>query len=140
MQIGNFLKHAAPDDKTLVALDFEKSPPYTMSLEQARDFLTKIEQKLGRKAVLYSGNLIKEQLGGRKDAFFGSHRLWLAHYAAAPQTQKSWSGAWLWQYTDGTKAGPQPKTVDGIKGNSKGELDCNSYDGTVNQLAAEWAS
>jgi len=28
-----------------------------------------VEQKLGRKAVLYSGNLIKEQLGGKVDAF-----------------------------------------------------------------------
>jgi lysozyme len=138
-QIANFMKQAKPDEKTLVALDFEKSPPHTMSLDQAREFLTKIEEKLGRKAVLYSGSLIKEKLGNRKDAFFGSHRLWLAQYARNPVVQKSWNKFWLWQYTEGTNAGPPPKKCKGILGNNREELDCNTYDGTATQLRAEWA-
>jgi GH25 family lysozyme M1 (1,4-beta-N-acetylmuramidase) len=138
-QMANFLKTATPDAKTLVALDFEPTAGNTMSLAQARDFLTKIQQELGRKAIIYSGHLIKDELGNKKDAFFGSHRLWLAQYANAPVTQKSWDKPWIWQYTDG-KSGPDPKSVDGIPGDSEGRLDCNSYDGSDAKLAQEWAS
>jgi GH25 family lysozyme M1 (1,4-beta-N-acetylmuramidase) len=138
-QVKNFLKHAEPDNKTLVALDFEPFGANTMTLQQAREFLTAIQAELGRKAVIYGGSLLKEQLGNTKDAFFGSHRLWLAQYGPTPKVQKSWETYWLWQYTDG-KDGPDPKEVDGIPGNSKGELDCDSYEGTAQKLKAEWAS
>jgi GH25 family lysozyme M1 (1,4-beta-N-acetylmuramidase) len=138
-QVANFLKKAKPDDKTLVALDYEPTKSNTMSLAQAREFLTKIEKELGRKAIIYSGHLIKEQLGNKKDRFFGSHRLWLAQYADAPVPQKSWEKAWIWQYTDGEN-GPGPKGVDGIPGDSKGRLDCNAYDGSDARLTKEWAS
>lgn len=138
-QVENFLDYAKPDDFTLIALDFERTPGNTMTLGQARQFLTLINQKLGRKAVIYSGDLIKSQLGNKKDPFFGSHRLWLAHYNPHPVVQKSWSKYWLWQYTDKT-TGLRPNTVPGIPGDSKGNLDCNSYDGNRQQLKAEWAS
>src|ERR1700736_2758380 len=73
-QVENFLKQADPDDQTLVALDYEDR---RMTLAQAREFLRLLAEKLNRKPVLYSGHLIKEQLGNTQDAFFGSHRLWL---------------------------------------------------------------
>src|SRR5258707_15829827 len=138
-QVDNFLKAAKPDDHTLVALDFEETKGNQMTLAQAREFLTLIEQKLGRKALFYSGGLIKSQLGNTKDAFFGSHRLWLAHYNTTPVVQESWSKYWLWQYTD-KKTGLPPNAVPGLPGDSKGNLDCDSYDGTREQLKAEWAS
>jgi lysozyme len=137
-QVDNFLKRAQPDEKTLVALDYEDDPNQ-MTLEQAREFLTRISEKLGRKAVLYSGHVAKDNLGNRQDAFFGSHRLWLSQYSTTPSVQKSWRNYWLWQYTDG-KDGPGPRTVPGLPGNTKGQLDCNSYGGTQNQLQADWAS
>jgi lysozyme len=136
-QVNNFLTAAAPDDDTLVALDFESNGQDTMSLDQARQFLTAIETRLGRKAVLYSGDLIKEQLGDQVDPFFGSHRLWLAEYGPVPHVPASWSQQWLWQYA-GDGIGPDPKTVVGIPG--AGGLDCNSYAGSPADLAAEWAS
>lgn len=138
-QLTNFLKHAEPDEDTLVALDFEPDGNRTMRLDQARDFLTAIQAKLGRRALIYSGALIKERLGSKKDTFFGGHRLWLCQYGPVPKVQKSWSTYWLWQYTDGT-AGPPPRTVNGIPGDSKGRLDCNSYEGTVAQLRKEWSA
>ena len=61
-QVDNFLKRAQPDDKTLVALDYEDDPNQ-MTLEQAREFLTRISERLGRKAVLYSGHVAKDNLG-----------------------------------------------------------------------------
>jgi GH25 family lysozyme M1 (1,4-beta-N-acetylmuramidase) len=58
-QVDWFLKSAPPDADTLVALDFEPNADKTMTLDQCRGFLRLIEAKLGRKAVIYSGNLIK---------------------------------------------------------------------------------
>lgn len=139
-QVKNFLTAASPDASTLVALDFEEDKKNgTMSLAQARQFLELVETELGRKAVLYSGHLIKDKLGSKKDAFFGGHRLWLAHYNAKPTIQKSWGKFWIWQYTDSIK-GLTPNKVPGIPGNSAGSVDCNSYEGTKDQLAKEWAS
>jgi lysozyme len=142
-QIEKFLGAAKPDDKTLVALDYEplvvKKVDKTMTLEQAREFMEGIADRLGRKPVLYSGHLVKDQLGNKVDSFFGSHRLWLAQFGPTPKPQKSWGKQWLWQYTDGT-AGPGPRTVPGIPGDAKGNLDCDSYDGTEDQLRNQWAS
>ena len=135
-QVTNFLKAAEADAQTLVALDYEDK---RMSLAQARQFLAGVADKLGRKPVLYSGHLIKEKLGKKADAFFGSHRLWLAQYGPSPSVQQSWKKYWLWQYTDRT-SGLEPNEVDGLPGDSKGNLDCNSYDGTRAQLKSEWAS
>ena len=83
-QVHNFLQYANPDQSTLVALDFERSGDNTMTLDQAREFLKLIDHKLGRKAVIYSGELIKVGLGDNKDSFLGAHRLWPVRPAAVP--------------------------------------------------------
>jgi len=136
-QVDNFLSWAEPDDKTLVALDYEDKK---MSLDQCREFLKLVAARIGRKPVLYCGGLLKGQLGNKKDAFLGGHRLWLAHYNASPKAQASWDTYWLWQYTDGGKNSPGPKGIDGVPSNSEGRLDCDHYDGSAAQLAADWAS
>jgi len=139
-QVDNFLKHAKPDEHTLVALDYDDTPGNQMTLAQAREFLERIEAKLGRKAVLYSGHLIKQQLGNEIDAYLGAHRLWLAHYNTRnPQVQRSWSTYWLWKYTD-SRTGLEPNQVPGLPGDSRRNLDCNSYGGTRAELKAQWAS
>jgi GH25 family lysozyme M1 (1,4-beta-N-acetylmuramidase) len=138
-QVDNFLAWAAPDDRTLIALDFERDAHSQMTLQRAGEFLTEIEQRLGRRAVLYSGSTIKGALGTTQDPFFGAHRLWLAQYGPTPRVQASWSRYWLWQYTDGT-SGPGPRTAPGIPGDSLGRLDCDYFAGTAEQLAQEWAS
>jgi GH25 family lysozyme M1 (1,4-beta-N-acetylmuramidase) len=138
-QVENFLNTAKPDARTLVALDYEETSGNQMTLDQARQFLELLGQQLGRKPVLYSGGLIKQELGDTSDPFFGSHRLWLAQYSTTPVVQASWSTYWLWQYTD-SKTGPAPNQVDGIPGDSNGNLDCNTFDGTKEELTAEWAS
>ena len=136
-QVKHFLACADPDANTLVALDYEPNGNHTMKLWQARSFLTALEAALGRKAVLYSGNLIKETLNG-PDAFFGAHRLWLAEYGPTPRLPAAWSKYWLWQYS-GDGIGPGPHNVPGIPG-AGGALDVNTYAGDPSQLAAEWAS
>jgi GH25 family lysozyme M1 (1,4-beta-N-acetylmuramidase) len=137
-QVANFLSFAQIDSDSLFCLDYEPNGSNTMSLSQAKDFITKAEQGLGRpgECVLYSGSQIKEQLGNKLDDFWSSHRLWLAQYGPTPSWPPAWETFWLWQYTDGT-SGPSPHTVAGC---DSGGVDCNSYAGTPDQLAAEWAS
>lgn len=143
LQADHFLQCAQPDDRTLVALDFERYPSSQMTADGARQFLEQIEQRLGRRAVLYSDATIKDALGAEPNGFFGSHRLWLSEYGPAPHVQASWRTYWLWQYTDGS-AGPEPRSAPGIPGvlDAQGgyRLDCNYYQGTPEQLAGEWAS
>jgi GH25 family lysozyme M1 (1,4-beta-N-acetylmuramidase) len=126
-QIEQFFSHAEPDANTLMALDFEDNPHSEMSLDQARAFLTQGAAKLGRKMVIYSGNRVKDLLGGKIDSFLGSHRLWLAQYGPVARVQQSWSKQWLWQYSE---TGRLPGT--------DGTLDFNYYDGA--DIVTEWAS
>jgi lysozyme len=139
-QVNNFVQTAQIDEASLFALDFEDYSGNTMSLASAQAWIIGVEAQLGRanQCVLYSGNLIKEKLDGApasQQKFFGQRRLWLAQYGSTPSWPDCWESFWLWQYSgDGT--GPSPHTVDGISG----DCDCNSYDGTPQELAAEWAS
>ena len=134
-QVENFLTTSQPDDNTLLVLDFEPNRNNTMALDQARAFMQLILDKTGRRPAIYSGNLIKEELGKAIDPFFAQHRLWISQYGPTAKLPPTWKKYWLWQYT-GDGIGPLPHTVPGIRG----KLDLNIYDGTPEQLAAEWAT
>jgi len=131
-QVDFFLKVAAPDDTTLLALDHEDQ---RVALIDAKEFPLRVEDAVGRKPVLYSGSVIKEQLGSRIDGYLAAHRLWLAQYGPRPVTPRNWPIPWLWQFT-GDGLGPKPHSVPGIVGSG---IDINSYEGDAVQLAAEWA-
>lgn len=133
-QVDNLLSWADPDENTLIALDFEKDSGSQMTLDRAREVLELIEAKLGRKAVIYSGNTIKEALGDRVDAYFGAHRLWLAQYGPTPRVQRSWKRWWLWQYAE------RVADLPGIPGNAEGKLDLDEFLGSEEELARTWAS
>jgi GH25 family lysozyme M1 (1,4-beta-N-acetylmuramidase) len=94
-----------------------------------------VEDAVGRKPVLYSGFLIKQQLGSRIDGYLAAHRLWLAQYGPRPVTPLNWPSAWLWQFT-GDGVGPEPHSVPGIVGSG---IDINSYEGDAVKLTAEWS-
>lgn len=132
-QVDYFLSHAGIDDHTLYALDWEQSSTGTMSAAEAEQFMRLLEQKTGRKGVVYSGNVAKEQIHGT-NAYLGSCRLWLAQYGSSPTVQPSWSKWWLWQYSDGT-VGPAPRGCPGVSGG----CDTNSWPGSQTELAAQWS-
>ena len=138
-QVEWFLKNAQPDDKTLVALDFEDNRLSQMNIEQALEFLHLIEAKLGRKAALYSGNRLKQTIGDlalADRAYIASHRLWLCQYGPVAHIPFPFTKWWLWQFT-GDGVGPLPHNVPGIISGNNG-LDINTYAGTAEQLAKEW--
>jgi GH25 family lysozyme M1 (1,4-beta-N-acetylmuramidase) len=136
-QAANFLAFAQVDDSTVFCLDYEDNGDNTMALGQAQLFVRAVEFVLERpgQCVLYSGNLIKEDLSG-PNRFWNSRRLWLADYNDEPALPAGYSSYWLWQYTDGGY-GPEAHTVAGC---DSGGIDCDHYDGDPEDLAAEWAS
>lgn len=136
-QVAHFLKVAASDATTLMALDHEPYNSNQLDLDGAQAFLESGRDQLGRKLVLYSGNLIKEQLGNTPNTFFGSHRLWLAHYNNKPTWPPAWGKVWLHQFS-GDGVNNNGITVPGVAhGNT---VDMDSYTGTDEELANEWAS
>lgn len=138
-QADHFLQVVNPGDNTLVALDFEPNGSNTMTLDGARKFLHAIEKSLGRKAVLYSGNLIKETLGGGTDKYLSAHRLWLAQYGPVPKVPPAWDAPWLWQFS-GDGVNNHGIKIPGVNASQASQLDMNSYDGDDDTLASEWAS
>jgi len=137
-QVNNYLSFAMPTADDLICLDFVDNNSNSMSLADAQAWILAVEDNLGRpqECVLYSGNRIKELLGNNSSAFWSSRRLWLCQYTSGtPSWPATWSCYWLWQFTDGTD-GPAPHTVAGVNGC----CDINAYDGTENELIAEWAS
>jgi lysozyme len=134
-QADHFVDTAEPDEHTLVALDHEDAK---VPLANALKFMMTVEARIGRKVALYSGFLIKAQAdkpmppGGR--AYLADRRLWLAHYSTAPTWPSIWKAPWLWQYT-GDGVGPSPHTIPGLQD----RLDVNSFAGTADELAAQWA-
>lgn len=142
-QIDNFFAAADPDDQTLMVLDYEDNPRSNMSPAQMVEFLRRMEDKLGRKGAVYSGNRIKENIGKLSSAdreYVTSHRLWLCQYgprAVLPAGFESW---WLHQFT-GDGVGPGPHSVPGITVNGGPGIDLNRVPEGVTRddLANDWA-
>lgn len=135
-QAENYLRYAKPGLDELFCLDLEDYDDNTMTLSQAKEWITYVENKLGRigQCVVYSGNTLKEMLGDKIDAWWGSRRLWLAQYGNKPEVQQSWDTYWLWQYSDGEQ-GPEPHSVEG----TNDFVDSNSFAGTKEQLFEQWS-
>jgi lysozyme len=132
-QAEHFLDVVGDPQGTLLVLDFEPNPTGpTMSLEEARAFVTHVEEATGRFPGLYSGNLIKEQLGTHHDPILSQCWFWLAQYSATAVVPPNWPTWTMWQYTDGA-FGPMPHNVDGI-----GRCDRDSFNGTEEQLRRLW--
>lgn len=143
-QVKHFLDIAEPDRDTLLALDLEDNQHSNMTLAQARQFLETVDETTGKLCALYSGNRIKELIthaDAETRAFFAKHKYWICQYGSVPKmvdangTPLPWAKYFLWQYTgDGT--GQMPHAVPGIQNN----MDINHYDGTDDELKAEWTA
>lgn len=127
-QVDHFLYTAESlglvDSMTLFAADHEDP---NVSIDDLAEFLARLEAQSGRSAVIYSGHVLKEQLGGKARLDLSARRLWLAQYSSAPTIPPGWPSYWLWQFTDqGSVPGVIPPT------------DCNAYAATRTALEAEW--
>lgn len=134
-QAANFLNVVKPTNKDLLVLDFEDNTTgTTMSLNQAREFIKIIYKETGRYPGLYSGALLKAELGNQEDPLLKNCWLWISHYTPKPSPVivRNWKTWTMWQYTDGALGGI-PREVDGI-----GRCDRNRFNGDEEGLKRLW--
>jgi lysozyme len=132
-QAEYFLNFVQPAPGDLLVLDFENNlQGPTMTLEEARAFVTHINQVTGRWPGLYGGSLLKQLLGTSSDPVLANCWFWLAQYGPTPVVPVNWATWTMWQYTDGAQ-GPDPHQVAGI-----GRCDRDKFSGDAAGLAAFW--
>lgn len=130
-QAENFL--GVVGNTGLLVLDLEPNPTGpSMSLEEARAFVTHVREKTGHFPGLYSGHYIKQLLGTNSDPVLGQCWFWLAQYGPTPVVPPNWPTWTMWQYTDGA-FGPEPHTVRGI-----GRSDRDMFNGDETKLREFW--
>jgi len=133
-QAEHFLDVVQPVDDTLLVLDFEANPQGpSMTLEEARAFVTHVKEATGRWPGFYSGHYIKELLGTATDPVLANCWLWLSQYGPTAVVPANWPAWTMWQYTDGA-LGPEPHTVDGL-----GRCDRDKFMGTAASLRKLWS-
>jgi lysozyme len=134
-QADFFLQTVQPQQGTLLVLDFESNPASsTMSLQEARDFVTHIQSQTGTWPGLYGGSYLKEQLGSTPDPTLQNCWLWLAQYGPTAVLPSGWDHWTLWQYTDG-HAVPDPNPIAGVT-----PCDRDYYCADPATLQAKWAA
>lgn len=133
-QVRNYLDYAQPESDELIALDYEPntSGGATMTISQARDFVNRVFDKLGRYPVIYSGHLIRETLNSVPNDILSNCQLWYAKYGPLTNVPALWPNVFMHQYTDGSIGG-DPKIFPGI-----GKCDRNRFFGTLEQLKEAW--
>ena len=109
------------DDKTLLAADHEDDG---VSLDDLAEWMALVETAIGRRPVIYSGHVLKQQLQryGKVHPVLNqtNFKLWLAQYSSVPLLPAGWTEYFLWQYTDkGTVPGVTPP------------VDCNTLNDAV---------
>jgi lysozyme len=129
-----FLQKVGPDPDVLLVLDLEANPQGpSMTLEEARAFVTHIQNVSGRWPGLYAGAYLKQLLGTSHDPVLGNCWFWLAQYGPTAVVPPNWPTWTMWQYTDGA-AGLAPHTVAGI-----GRCDRDKFNGTAEDLVQFWS-
>lgn len=134
-QAQYFLDVVQPDARTLLVLDFESNPQGpSMSMEEARAFVTHVQGATGRFPGLYSGHYIKDLLGSQSDPILVQCWFWLSQYGPTPVVPANWPTWTMWQYTDGAD-GPTPHDVAGV-----GYCDRDTFNGDLAHLHALWGA
>jgi lysozyme len=132
-QANFFLAHALPATGDLLVLDFELNPTgLSMTLAEAKAFVTQIQAATGTWPGLYGGSYLKEQLNGTADPVLSNCWLWLSQYGPQAVLPPGWDAWTFWQYTDG-HVGPPPYAVDGV-----GPCDRDIFQGAAADLASFW--
>ena len=133
LQATHFLDTVGDTKDTLLTLDFEHNPTgSSMSLTEARAFVTHINEVTGRFPGFYSGNDIKEALGAGSDPLLAQCWYWLAQYSRTPVVPPAWPTWTFWQYTDGN-FGHKPHDVPSV-----GPCDRDTFNGTEENLKKLW--
>lgn len=138
-QVGWFLQNVGDPAGLLLAVDHETLNGMHATLGEVKQFCTLVHDRIGRWPWLYSGDVIKSQIGDGLDPFWKQIKLWLPQYSSSGNY--AWPPAFdappLIQYT-GDGVGKGPHNVPGIV--IAGGLDINHFGGTRDELDAIWGS
>lgn len=120
-QIAHYLRTVDPVPGERVIIDYEEAGCDLVQLKIAVQSLLADPRRL--QVTIYSGHLLKQQLGTRRDGFLAENTsLWLAQYTDGTPTWPS--GTWprwsLWQYSESG-------AVDGIDGMA---VDLDRFNGS----------
>jgi lysozyme len=137
-QADHFLETVGDPTGLLLALDWEVPE---VSLGAAKQWLQIVHDRIGRWPVVYSySSMLKQMLGNQNDPIMSKCKLWLAQYSAIPSwPTATWPSFWAWQFT-GDGNGLPPHNIPGVVIDGSRGIDINSYNGTDDQLRAEWAA
>lgn len=139
-QVEHYLSFAKPAEDELIVIDYElnTSGGGTMSLMQLVEAVELIKVRTGRYPVIYSGALIKEELGDDEDPTLKNCPLWISHYThnSQPKIPANWKTWSLWQYTDGNQ--PGSKSYPKVYTNGAGYVDRNYFNGDFDGLQRLW--
>jgi lysozyme len=146
-QASWFLQHykelqaAAPGVFIRIALDHETAG---VSVDDLKQWLTIVHDATGQWPWLYSYSaFLTDQFAKEKiekdDPFWKKIALWIAAYNDHPHWPPNWEKPVAHQYT-GDGNGLPPHNVPGIVIEGSKGIDINSFDGTDDDLAAEWAA
>lgn len=136
-QVQNFLASAAPDESTMICLDFEENESdvgASITLPIALEFMDRLAQKLGRQAKLYTGSYMYDIFGPDAQVELAQFDVWWARYADVTDLHPTWENYWAWQFTDG-HSGPKPHKFEGI-----GFCDLSRFEGTMDLLNQSWSN
>ena len=135
-QANSFLDYAKPDGSTLLVLDFERATTKgetSMTLQDARDFVTQVKARTGKYPGIYGGSMLKELTRASGDPILSQCWLWIAEYGSHVILPNGWSDYAFWQFTDGTH-GNGALPIDGV-----GHCDRDLFKGTAAELSSFWA-
>jgi GH25 family lysozyme M1 (1,4-beta-N-acetylmuramidase) len=115
-QMEHYLETVAPEPGERVVIDYEDAACVLADLRDAVRWL--LSQPLDLQVTVYSGHLIKEQLGTTKDVLLADTALWIAQYGSTVSWPTATWPAWsLWQYTDKETVAGISAPVDGNRFN-----------------------
>ena len=137
-QMDHYLSTIDPVPGERVVLDHEDAGVH---LDQLCDAVANLlEMRPDLQVSIYSGHLIKEQLGSARNAYLAEHTsLWIAQYtsASAPSwPTATWPQWTLWQYTDKAPVDGISKPVDGNRFNGSIE-QCLAWFGPAGESVSE---
>jgi lysozyme len=121
-QMEHYLTTIDPVEGERVCLDHEDAGVSLNDLKNAVSYL--IDMRPDLKITIYSGHVIKEQLGSGFDRYLCDNTdLWIAHYYVETPVWPSstWPQWSLWQYTDCAAIDGCSAPVDGDRYNGNAE-------------------
>lgn len=124
-QMDHFIGTINPVPGERMVIDYEEAGCTLDDLRQAVQAL--LDDRRGLRVTVYSGHLLKGQLGDERDEFLAKNTdLWLAQYTTGTPTwpDKTYPKWTLWQYSE-------RGVVDGITGSA---VDLNRFGGTDEEL------